>query len=310
MTTDHKHSSEFANSSLCIVMVSQGSSALPDVGLLETVQLETARGGAETRRLGPDAIEFTLSGQIMAAAELQKRILQIVGQDIDVCVTPLTARRKKLLICDMDSTVIGQECIDELADYAGLKDAISEITQRAMRGELDFEAALTERVGLLKGLSLNALQSCFDDRITLTPGAKTLTATMKAHGAKCLLVSGGFTFFTKRVAAIAGFDENYANTLVHTETELTGEVGRPILGRQAKLDRLNEAAEGLGLTGFDVLSMGDGANDMSMIEAAGLGIGFRPHPILAEASDAVITGKSLETALYFQGISREEWVAG
>ena len=226
MTTDHKHSSEFANSSLCVVLVSQGSSALPDVGLLETVQLEP-RGGAETRRLGPDALEFTLSGQIMQPLQLQKRILHDVGQDIDVCVTPLTARRKKLLICDMDSTVIGQECIDELADYAGLKDAISEITQRAMRGELDFEAALTERVGLLKGLSLNALQSCFDDRITLTPGAKTLTATMKAHGAKCLLVSGGFTFFTKRVAAIAGFDENYANTLLHTETELTGEVGLP-----------------------------------------------------------------------------------
>ena len=208
----------------------------------------------------------------------------------------------------MDSTVIGQECIDELADFAGIKAQIAEITQRAMKGELDFEAALTERVGLLKGLSTDALQTCFEQRITLNPGVKTLTATMRARGGHCLLVSGGFTYFTSRVAETAGFEENYANTLEFEGDALSGEVERPILGRQAKLDRLNEAAARFGLSQSDVLSMGDGANDLSMIEAAGLGVGYHPHPILAQAADAVIEGSSLANALYFQGIPKSEWV--
>lgn len=310
MTTDLNHSSETSQQTICVVLVSQGDTALPDASLLKDVLPAQGQNLSELRRLGPDALEFTVRGQNLSEAQLRDHLLEALGEGIDVCVMSSKARRKKLLICDMDSTVIGQECIDELADYAGLKEQISEITQRAMQGELDFNSALTERVGLLKGLSLSALQSCFEDRITLTPGARTLTATMRSHGAKCLLVSGGFTFFTQRVAAVAGFDENYANTLLQTDTELTGEVGLPILGRQAKLDRLNEAAEKLSIDAFDVLAIGDGANDMSMIEAAGLGIGFRPHPVLAAASDAVITGNTLETALYFQGIPREEWVTG
>ncbi len=263
---------------------------------------------ASIKILGPGAMEFAIAPANETLADLLAGVRAEIGEAFDVYARPTDAARKKLLICDMDSTVIGQECIDELADYAGIKDQISEITERAMRGELDFEAALTERVGLLKGLSETALQQCFDERITLNPGIKTLTATMKAHGGRCLLVSGGFTFFTSRVAEVAGFDENYANTLLMDGSALSGEVGLPILGRQAKLDRLNEAVEKLGISAEDVVSMGDGANDMSMIEAAGLGVGYHPHPILAEAADAVIKGPSLATALYFQGIPKSDWV--
>ncbi|WP_293612808.1 phosphoserine phosphatase SerB [Ponticaulis sp.] len=263
---------------------------------------------ASIRILGPGAMEFRLPLSEDEAEALSGELEAELGAGFDVFIGPDEGRAKKLLICDMDSTVIGQECIDELADYAGIKSEISKITERAMRGELDFEAALTERVGLLKGLSVSALQQCFDERITLNPGVKTLTATMKARGGKCLLVSGGFTYFTSRVAKAAGFDENYANTLEMDEKALTGEVGRPILGRQAKLDRLNEAVAAMGITDADVISMGDGANDMAMIEAAGMGVGYHPHPVLAEAANAVIKGPSLATALYFQGIPKSEWV--
>ena len=191
---------------------------------------------------------------------------------------PLENRKKRLLICDMDSTIIGQECLDELADYAGLKAEISAITERAMRGELDFEGALTERVGMLKGLELTALQKCFDERITLNEGARTLVKTMETNGAKTLLVSGGFTFFTSLVGAAAGFGSNHGNTLIDDGAKLTGQVGLPILGREAKLTRLNTAAREAGLTAEDALAMGDGANDLAMIEAAGLGLHLRRNP--------------------------------
>ena len=227
---------------------------------------------------------------------------------VDVCVQPLAGREKKLLLCDMDSTIIQQECIDELAAYAGLKDKIAEITERAMRGELDFEAALTERVGLLKDLPLEKLQTCFDERIGLTPGARTLVQTMRARGATCQLVSGGFTFFTSRVAEATGFHANYANVLLDDGEVLTGEVQFPILGKQAKLDRLQSTADKLNITLDQSMTIGDGANDGAMIEASGMGIGFNPHPILAEMASAVINGPSLETALYFQGIPKSDWV--
>lgn len=263
---------------------------------------------ATVKILGPGATELCVDDMAIDRDELFAKLKTDFADQFDICVTGAEAREKQVLICDMDSTVIGQECIDELADFANLRDRIAAITERAMRGELDFEAALTERVGLLRGLSQNALQTCFDERITLNPGIRTLTATMTARGAKCLLVSGGFTFFTKRVAEVAGFSENYANTLLFDGDKLSGEVGRPILGRQAKLDRLNDAVEELGLAQSDVLSMGDGANDMAMIEAAGLGVGYYPHPILAESADAVISGTTLATALYFQGIPKSEWI--
>lgn len=232
-----------------------------------------------------------------------------LGASGDICVMPLENRKKRLLICDMDSTIIGQECLDELADYAGLKADISAITERAMRGELDFEGALTGRVSMLKGLALPALQQCFDERITLNEGARTLVSTMAKNGATTLLVSGGFTFFTSRVGEAAGFGSNFGNTLIDDGETLTGEVGMPILGREAKLERLEAAAAEAGLTADDALAMGDGANDLAMIEAAGLGIAFEAKPIVAEKSDAAINHTSLLAALYFQGYQESEFVS-
>lgn len=224
----------------------------------------------------------------------------------DIALIPARNRRKRLLVSDMDSTIIEQECLDELAAYAGLKDEIAAITARAMAGELDFEGALTERVGKLSGLSLTALQQCYDERISLMPGAKTLTATMAAHNAHCLLVSGGFTFFTERIANAAGFHAHQGNTLIDDGTALTGEVGRPILGREAKLDFLDDAAFANGLNRHDAIAMGDGANDLAMIEAAGLGLAVHAKPVVAAAADAAINHTDLTAALYFQGYTDSE----
>ena len=226
----------------------------------------------------------------------------------DIALIPARNRKKRLLVSDMDSTIIQQECLDELAAYAGLKDEIAAITARAMAGELDFEGALTERVGKLNGLSLDALQQCYNERITLMPGGRTLTATMSANRGFCLLVSGGFTFFTSRVADVAGFDADRGNTLIDDGSALTGEVGRPILGREAKLDALDDAAYANGLNRLDALAMGDGANDLAMIEAAGLGLAVHAKPIVAEAADAAINLTDLTTALYFQGYTDSEIV--
>jgi phosphoserine phosphatase len=221
---------------------------------------------------------------------------------IDAAVMP-RARfgRKRLLISDMDSTIIGQECIDELADAVGLKPQISEITERAMRGELDFEAALTSRVAMLRGLSLNELDRTLRERITLNPGARTLIATMKAHGAATLLVSGGFTFFTSRVAQMAGFHADLGNTLRDDGVALTGEVGRPILGREAKREALIEAVTQLGTSPEDAIAMGDGANDLDMIRAAGIGVAYKAKPLVAAEANASIQHTDLVAALFFQG---------
>ena len=228
----------------------------------------------------------------------------------DWAVVPAQDRRKRLLICDMDSTIIAEECLDELADFAGLKAEISAITERAMAGELSFEEALTTRVSMLEGLPVSAIMECYTQRIHLNAGARTLVATMTAHGAVCQLVSGGFTDFTARVAAAAGFSSHHANTLENDGTALTGKVGLPILDREAKLEQLQRvaAAQGLGL--YHALCMGDGANDLAMIEAAGLGIAYRAKPIVAERADAAINHTDLTTALFFQGYSLDEFVTG
>lgn len=228
---------------------------------------------------------------------------------IDFALQPLENRRKRLLIADMDSTIINVECLDELADFAGVKAQVSEITERAMRGELAFEGALRERVGMLKGLSVDALQSCYDQRVQLNPGARTLVTTMARHGARCALVSGGFTFFTSRVADAAGFHLNRANTLIEQGGALTGEVGDPILGKEAKLAALREETAALGLTPADALAVGDGANDLAMIEAAGLGVAYRAKPIVAAQADAKVDHTDLTTLLYFQGYKAEEFVS-
>lgn len=226
---------------------------------------------------------------------------------IDFAIQPVENRKKRLLIADMDSTIINVECLDELADFAGVKAQVSEITERAMRGELAFEGALRERVGMLKGLSVDALQSCYDQRVQLNPGARTLVTTMAQHGARCALVSGGFTFFTSRVAEAAGFHLNRANTLIEQGGALTGEVGDPILGKEAKLAALREETAALGLTPADALAVGDGANDLAMIEAAGLGVAYRAKPIVAAEADAKVDHTDLTTLLYFQGYRAEEF---
>ena len=231
------------------------------------------------------------------------------AQGADWAITPAANRRKRLLISDMDSTIIGQECLDELADFAGLKGEVSAITERAMRGELDFAGALTQRVAMLKGLNLSALEACHAERVRLNAGARELVATMKAHGARAVLVSGGFRYFTSRVAAMAGFEADRANTLIDDGAVLTGAVGQPILGREAKLTALLEETAALGLTADDALAMGDGANDLDMIRGAGLGIAYKAKPIVAAETRARIEHTDLRAALFFQGYAISDIVS-
>ena len=260
----------------------------------------------EPRPLGPDAVDLLLEAQDLASARhAVKPALDDLA--VDHCLQPWNNRRKSLLIADMDSTIIGCECIDELADFAGVKDRVSAITERAMRGELDFEAALRQRVAMLKGLPVADLQLVYDQRVRLNPGARIFVRTMAAHGARCLLVSGGFTFFTERVAVAAGFDENRGNTLGVEGGRLDGTVQDPILGREAKLTALTDKANELGLDLSQTLAIGDGANDLAMIEAAGLGIAYRAKPVVAAEADARIDHADLTALLYFQGYKAEEF---
>jgi len=234
-------------------------------------------------------------------------VAALARHPIDVNMVPSGPfRRKRLLVADMESTIIQQECLDELAVFAGVQEQISGITARAMRGELDFEAALKERVGLLNGLDANLLQRVYD-HVTLMPGAETLVATMRAHGATCALVSGGFTFFTERIAARLGFNLHRANTLEITNGRLAGTVGLPILGREAKLQTLQELARDGSLQPAETLAVGDGANDLAMIQAAGLGVAFRAKPILKERATASIVHGDLTALLYLQGYRREDF---
>jgi phosphoserine phosphatase len=229
---------------------------------------------------------------------------------IDIFVQPQAFRRKRLLLADMDSTMIGQECIDELADYAGLKAHVAGITERAMRGEIEFEPALRERVALLKGLPVSVADEVLKQRITLMSGGRELIATMRAHGAYTCLISGGFTLFTKTVATMLGFDENRANELLVRDGQLTGEVKEPILGRAAKLATLVELTESFDLDDIDTLAVGDGANDLDMIQHAGLGVAYHAKPAVAAAAAARIDHGDLTALLYAQGYRRDEFVGG
>lgn len=243
-----------------------------------------------------------------AQGDLAEALGWLDGLPLDTSTAPPS--RKKLMLADMDSTIIGCECLDELADFAGKKAEVSAITERAMAGELDFEGALTARVAMLTGLPLAALQACYDERVELNQGAPTFVRTMAAMGAHCALVSGGFTFFTSRVAATAGFHTNRANTLDDDGALLTGRVGMPILGKEAKLAALQEDTARLGIGQSDTLAIGDGANDLMMIEAAGLGIAYYAKPVVAARASARIDHGTLESALFFQGIGRAEFVVG
>jgi len=237
----------------------------------------------------------------------QEAAAAVTDLPVDWALVPVAGRRKRLLVADMDSTIINVECLDELADFAGLKAEIAAITERAMRGELQFEPALIERVSKLKGLGVDALQKCYEERVRLNPGAATLVATMKAHGARTVLVSGGFTFFTSRVAQAAGFDDHRANVLLDDGAALSGEVKMPILGKAAKLETLKTEATAIGATPDLALAIGDGANDLDMIKASGLGVAYRAKPIVAAEAHARIDHTSLETALFFQGYRRDEF---
>jgi phosphoserine phosphatase len=252
-----------------------------------------------------DAADLRFSGDARAARWAVDAL-----DGVDIVVQQEEARWKRLFVADMDSTIIGQECIDELADYAGLKTQVARITERAMQGELDFRGALRERVRLLAGLDERALGRCLNERVEVTAGAETLVQTMRAGGSSCLLVSGGFLSFAEPIASAVGFDRVRANRLVFTGGKLSGEVGDPIVDAMAKREALIETRDQLNLGREDVLAVGDGANDKLMIEEAGLGIAFRAKPALVEVADAELKYHGLDALLWVQGVRRRDWFRG
>jgi len=288
--------------------------APPDAGAfsvnLREVFASVGARGKESRKLDAGegaATDVILEGPDVASVREALRA-PMAGQQLDWCLQPLEGRKKRLLVADMDSTIINVECLDEIADFAGLKAEISAITERAMRGELAFEGALRERVGMLKGLPVAALQKAYDERVRLNPGARTLVRTMAANGARCVLVSGGFSFFTGRVAQAAGFHAHHANTLGEADGKLTGLVEEPILGREAKLATLKAEAAIKGVPLAAAVALGDGANDLAMIEAAGLGVAYHAKPVVAAQADARIEHADLTALLYFQGYQQGDFV--
>ncbi|MCV2887567.1 phosphoserine phosphatase SerB [Ruegeria aquimaris] len=268
--------------------------------------LRNAWGGGDAVWLSLDeAAEFTLATLPGNRWQVWDD-LQALG--VDLVVQPAEGRKKRMLLADMDSTMIQQECIDELADEAGVGERVKEITARAMNGELDFEGALLERVGLLRGLDEAVIGHVLDTRITLMPGGRALVATMRANGGYAALVSGGFTAFTARVAAQLGFDENRANTLLAAGGKLTGDVGRPILGRQAKVDALEQITARLGLSEQDVIAVGDGANDLGMLGRAGTGVALHAKPSVAAQCEVRINHGDLTALLFVQGYAKADFV--
>jgi phosphoserine phosphatase len=265
--------------------------------------LKNAWGGADVKWLAAgEAAEFAV-GEIPGNRWEVWSDLQTLG--VDLIVQPEEGRRKKMLLADMDSTMIQQECIDELAAKAGVGDRVAAITAAAMNGELDFDGALRERVGLLKGLPESVINEVLDKRITLMPGGSELIATMKVNGAYAALVSGGFTAFTGAIAEKLGFDENRANTLISKDGLLTGDVGMPILGKQAKVDALEEITARLGISESDVLAVGDGANDLGMLKRAGTGVALHAKPSVAAQCDVRVNFGDLTALLYLQGYARD-----
>lgn len=256
-----------------------------------------------------EAAEAPLRPDVSAQAIATARE-RLAGRPLDLCLVPAENRRKRLLIADMDSTIIHQECVDELADAADIGDRIRAITARTMRGELVFEQALRERVALLAGLPEDAIAKVIAERLTYRPGGPELVATMRAHGDFTAIVSGGFTQFTTAVAAACGFDLHRANELIISDGRLTGEVKEPILGRDAKVEALHALTGERGLTPADVITVGDGANDVGMLRLAGLGVAMHAKPVARAAADAAIDHGDLTALLYLQGYARNEWTGG
>ncbi len=279
-------------------------------GGLETHLIDALRnawGGGDALWLAPgEAAEFGLPNVPENRWQVWDDLQQL---GVDMVVQPSAGRRKMMLLADMDSTMIEQECIDELADQAGVGDHVKAITARAMNGELDFNAALTERVGLLRGLPLGVIDEVLQQRITYMPGGAVLLATMKANGAYAALVSGGFTAFTEKVAAHLGFDEHRANVLLTDGATLSGQVALPILGREAKVDALETITARLGLAPADVLAVGDGANDLGMLGLAGTGVALHAKPAVAAQCDVRINHGDLTALLFLQGYTQAQFVA-
>jgi len=269
-----------------------------------------ALGGVERRRWLGDGVaaDLVLTGELKPKRAALEQ--ELADEPVDVIVQSLARRRKRLLVADMDSTLIGQECVDELADFAGVGERVAAITERAMRGEIAFAPALRERVALLGGLPETVIGDVLKDRIRLNPGARTLARTMRANGAYVVIVSGGFRQFTRAIRERLGADEDRANTLMIQGGKLTGKVVEPILGQDAKLGALKEIAAAMGLELDDTLAVGDGANDLAMLEAAGLGVAYRAKPKVAARAHARIEHSDLTTLLYAQGFMRKDFVEG
>lgn len=268
--------------------------------------LRNAWGGGMAVWLSPDeAAEFPVATQ----PDNFDQVRGDLADQVDINMVPAENRRKRMLLADMDSTMIQQECIDELAEEAGVGDRVKDITARAMNGELDFDGALTERVALLKNLPEDTIDQVMQTRITLMPGGPALLATMKASDGYAALVSGGFTAFTARVSTLVGFDENRANTLITKDGKLTGEVGHPILGREAKVQALEEITTRLGIDEADVVAVGDGANDLGMLTRAGMGVALHAKPSVQAQCRLRINHGDLTALLFLQGYAKADFAS-
>jgi phosphoserine phosphatase len=292
------------------ILISNPDAPAVDAALLSAAADALPHPAAARWLAGGIAAEVPFARPDASLPDMTARLREAIeGRPVDVAVLPEAQRRKKLLLADMDSTMIRQECIDELADFVGLKDSVSAITARAMRGEIAFEPALRERVALLKGLPESVVDEIIASRIDLMPGGKALVATMRANGAYTALVSGGFTVFTSRIGRTLGFDEDRSNILEIEDGKLAGRVRDPILGKEAKKASLIELRQRFGLAPDQTMAVGDGANDLAMLGEAGLGVALHAKPAVAEAARARVDHGDLTALLYLQGYRREEFAA-